>query len=648
MTGPAWADPDDAPAGPTAKPTNGADVGWQPSPAERWRSWDARRAVPGPWHVRHDRADGSKAVVWQADDGTPGLDGHALADLVYLAGGALPTAVAVVVTEGEKACDAAAETGASAVGTVCGASSTPGPAVVAFLARYAVTLSPDNDEPGRSHMGRIAAALERAGLTSCRQIDPPDDAPKGWDLADIDLDERRVLIAGARELLGFGWAPEPEAGAVPGVATQAAKPKVFDSDNRFVPAWAGAAIRTEGHVLHGSDGRLWRWSAGVYLPDAEQWAAARLRVIVGKPYRENHRRETIAWLNTFMPVEIGLGDPDVINLANGRLYWRTGELVQHSPDLITAVKLPVIWDVDAVCPTIDSFVGDVLDETLHGLVEEIAGLLLIPDQRYRKAVLLLGGGLNGKSTLLHLLSALLGAGGASSVSLRELDDDRFKAAELFGRLANICGDIDYRQSRASGMFKKIVGGDAITAERKFGQPFSFYPKARLIFSANQVPASSDTSTAWFDRWLVVPMTRRIEPDKADPTMAARLTTPSELSGFLVRAVAGLRRLAERGHFAEPNLVKQALEEYRSAIEPASGFIEEQCVVGDACRVSRGSLYESFSKWSEQQGHRPVLSPKEFARRLREQVPGLDETKLHGRRDWIGIGLSTTEFSYEQN
>lgn len=343
-----------------------------------------------------------------------------------------------------------------------------------------------------------------------------------------------------------------------------------------------------------------------------------------------------------------MATPTSSTWRTGQLYWRTGQLLDHSPDLITAVKLPVTWDPDAACPTIDSFMDDVLDRELHGLVEEIAGLLLIPDQRYRKAVLLLGGGLNGKSTLLHLLSALLGTGGASSVSLRELDDDRFKAAELFGRLANICGDIDYRQSRASGMFKKIVGGDAITAERKFGQPFSFYPKARLIFSANQVPASSDTSPAWFDRWLVVPMTRRIEPDKADPTMAARLTTPRELSGFLVKAVAGLRRLTARGHFAEPALVKQALEEYRSAIEPVSGFIEMHCVIGNACRVSRGSLYGSFSRWSEQQGHQPVLSPREFARRLRDQVPGLDEAVYGGRRDWIGVGLGTTEFSYAQN
>jgi hypothetical protein len=116
------------------------------------------------------------------------------------------------VTEGEKAADAAAETGRHAIGTVCGAPSDPGPAAIAFLARYAVTLAPDNDPVGRRHMAAIATALERAGVPAVRWIDPPADAPDGWDLADAAPDARLALIDGARPLFGFGtfreWQPE--------------------------------------------------------------------------------------------------------------------------------------------------------------------------------------------------------------------------------------------------------------------------------------------------------------------------------------------------------------------------------------------------------------------------------------------------------
>src|SRR5689334_17139860 len=100
----------------------------------RWRSWNARLGMPGPWHVRHDRPDGSKVVSWQTASGEPGLGDHRLEDLIYLtpvAADARATywrPAVVVLTEGERAADAVAAAGFLGVGTVCGASSIPGSA----------------------------------------------------------------------------------------------------------------------------------------------------------------------------------------------------------------------------------------------------------------------------------------------------------------------------------------------------------------------------------------------------------------------------------------------------------------------------------------------------------------------------------------
>jgi hypothetical protein len=169
-----------------------------------------------------------------------------MADLVYLAGGQLPPdGAAVIVTEGEPAADAAAETGAYAVATVCGASSTPGPAVISMMLKWKPTLSPDNDPGGAGHMSRLAAALERAGLPALRWIDPPAEAPKGWDLADVELDERRALIAGTRELVGFGLGdPRPAGDDVlalwhrhPPVAAMNARDQSSGADGRRPDGW---------------------------------------------------------------------------------------------------------------------------------------------------------------------------------------------------------------------------------------------------------------------------------------------------------------------------------------------------------------------------------------------------------------------------
>ena len=57
-----------------------------------------------------------------------------------------------------------------------------------------------------------------------------------------------------------------------------------------------------------------------------------------------------------------------------------------------------------------------------------------------KAVILVGEKSNGKSTFLHVVKNMLGDKNIASLDLKELGD-RFKTAELFGKLANIGDDI---------------------------------------------------------------------------------------------------------------------------------------------------------------------------------------------------------------
>src|SRR5215210_4573423 len=65
----------------------------------------------------------------------------------------------VVLVEGEKAADALLEAGFCALGTVTGAGGTPEAEALQVLEGFEVVLWPDNDDQGRAHMERVAAAL---------------------------------------------------------------------------------------------------------------------------------------------------------------------------------------------------------------------------------------------------------------------------------------------------------------------------------------------------------------------------------------------------------------------------------------------------------------------------------------------------------
>jgi P4 family phage/plasmid primase-like protien len=264
------------------------------------------------------------------------------------------------------------------------------------------------------------------------------------------------------------------------------------------------------------------------------------------------------------------------------------------------------------------------------------------DAQQKNENLLLGPGANGKTVLLAIIRRLLGERNVSAIPLQAFSDNRFAAAELFGKLANVCGDLDARTVRHSDVFKAWTGGDLLLAERKYGAPFAFCPTAVPIFSANEPPLSSDQSDAWFDRWLIVPMERRIPEDQRDPHLARKLVTEAELEGLLVEAVEGLERLMRRGRFDLPESVRRAGEGYRDRLDTVRGFVGECCHLDPDLWTPRPVLYAFYRDWAKDGGRFPVSAATFFDHLRRGFAGRIEERTRRGKRGWLGIGLGGGE------
>jgi RecA/RadA recombinase len=153
----------------------------------RWTLRDGAGAYVAE-HVRLEpgRNGTPKDCVWYRHE-TAGLGGLKPADLPLYGVDKLiraPAGSPVVVTEGEKACDALAARGILAVATVTGAGGTPADAVLRALHGFRVILWPDADAPGRTHMRRIADRLTALGIP-CRMVMPWPENIDGKDAADF-------------------------------------------------------------------------------------------------------------------------------------------------------------------------------------------------------------------------------------------------------------------------------------------------------------------------------------------------------------------------------------------------------------------------------------------------------------------------------
>ncbi|GIU71192.1 MAG: hypothetical protein KatS3mg003_0671 [Candidatus Nitrosocaldaceae archaeon] len=137
------------------------------------------------------------------------------------------------------------------------------------------------------------------------------------------------------------------------------------------------------------------------------------------------------------------------------------------------------------------------------LLEDFVALLFIPE--YQKATMLIGPsdnryGNNGKNTYLVLIESMLGYDNVSHISLQDLEYNRFATAELDGKLANIFADIKRLELTSTSILKALIS--KILLEKKFANPFTLHPKAKLIFSCNELPEVNDHTDAWFRRWSI--------------------------------------------------------------------------------------------------------------------------------------------------
>ena len=326
-------------------------------------------------------------------------------------------------------------------------------------------------------------------------------------------------------------------------------------------------------VATSPDGRLWVHVDGVWRADNSDVGRVVSRAL-GDGTRVAHVREVEAYLGMMpeaLPVLEPLPTPAFVNMLNGLLRWDVGLLTDHDPRAGSTVQIPVWWDPEAKCPDFETFLAEVLPADLveptddsPGWIWEVLGYCLYSGNPFHKALLLHGAGRNGKGTLLRVITAMLGRNNVSSVPLHELSTNRFRAATLYGKIANIAGDLEGSYLESTGLFKNITGGDSIQGEHKYGAVFDFTPYALPIYSTNSVFSTPDNSEGYISRWLVIPFPHSFI-GREDATLGERLE--AEVPGVTVKAVEGLQALMRRGRFAKTASTDAAAEEFARASDP---------------------------------------------------------------------------------
>lgn len=274
-------------------------------------------------------------------------------------------------------------------------------------------------------------------------------------------------------------------------------------------------------------------------------------------------------------------------LNNGVYDLKEKKLIEHSPKLYFKNKININYNPNATCPKIDIFIGETLESQYRNLGYEIAGFCLYRHYFIQRAIMLTGTGQNGKSVYLDLLTQLVGKKNIASETIQNLCHTNFGTAQLYGKLANICGDLPSVLLQDSGEFKKLTSGlegDTISAQNKFQNKFNFLNAAKLLFACNEVPESKDQTDAFFRRWIIIDFPYKFVsglPEeeyqgfikKANKNLINELTVESELEGFLYKSILALEKLLDQKDFTNAPSVKDIRLKYNLKSNSALVFCE---------------------------------------------------------------------------
>ncbi|MZL14850.1 primase-helicase zinc-binding domain-containing protein [Citrobacter amalonaticus] len=285
----------------------------------------------------------------------------------------------------------------------------------------------------------------------------------------------------------------------------------------------------------------------------------------------------------------------------------------------------------------------------------LAALFMVLANRYDWQLFLevTGPGGSGKSILAEIATLLAGEDNATSADIDTLEDPR-KRASLIGFSLIRLPDQEKWSGDGAGL-KAITGGDAVSVDPKYQNPYSTHIPAVILAVNNNPMRFTDRSGGVSRRRVIIHFPEQIAPEERDPQLRDKIAR--ELAVIV-------RQLMQK--FSDPMAARALLQSQQNSDEALSikrdadptfdfcGYLEmlpqtNGMFMGNASIVPRNYrkyLYHAYLAYMEANGYRNVLSLKMFGLGLPMMLKeyGLNYEKRHTKQG-IQTNLSLKEESY---
>lgn len=387
---------------------------------------------------------------------------------------------------------------------------------------------------------------------------------------------------------------------------------------------------------------------GVYVPGGEIIIEKQAENIFGYDLANKHLSEIKGHIirKTYHKREELDADVNIINLKNGLYDISKEKLTSHIPDYLSLNQKPIVFNPRIKPKIFGKFLKDVLYSVDLRTAVEAMAYTFYRDTPFEYFFKLFGYGSNGKSVFTGLLTKLHDPKNISNVSISSLLDNRFALSDLEFKDVNVDTELSNAVIKDTSILKKLTGGrkQPIRIERKNQKAYDTYLHAKLFFNANLIRQSSDQTTAYYRREVLISFPFTFEGKKDDPYLLQKLSSQEELSGIFNVLMNALRRILKNNgiHINEKTVEQRRLKSER-VTDPVKVF-KEEAIAEDSTAdewITKADLFSAYIKFCSKYKI-AIKSIEAFGKDLvRLGLEDGKRTKANERKTcWLGVRLNS--------
>lgn len=332
-------------------------------------------------------------------------------------------------------------------------------------------------------------------------------------------------------------------------------------------------------------------------------------------------------------------NPNLLNVANGTIDLRTGELRPHDPADLMTMQAPTFYDPFATAPLWAQCLERWQpDPSYREYLQREAGAGATGHATETLSVHFGSGG-NGKSkfwgAVTHTLGEYVVEPDKSLLVNQKYEPHATVVASLFRKRLGVASETSSAATLNDEMIKRLTGGDRLRARRMREDEWSFEPTHTLIMFSNHRPAVAGRDEGVWRRLRLVPWEVSINEGERDINLSRKLA--AEAPGILNWIVEGARQFLAEG-FTLPAGVRDATERYRQEEDVVTKFADEVLRIGDGW-MRASDLRQELSRWAEDTG---CIAPplKDVTEWLRGRGCRSERRRIAGQHTtvWLGVSL----------